>query len=141
MKKLFILLVFSVILIISAFAAENTVYVNDGGSGNGLTAATPVGTLADAYAVLGTNGGKIVITDTLTVSSKFIEPAHSGKITVTGGTLAVSDIRYILNGATTFENIALRGDSNYLTIVAQFNPIVFTSYPALTTSYIYTKVV
>lgn len=121
----FIMLGISALLVISAFTAENTVYVTDGGTGDGSTATTPVGTLADAYAALGTNDGKIVITNTLTVSSKFIEPTHSGKITVTGGTLAVSNIRYILNGATTFENITLKGNRDYLTIVAQFNPIVF----------------
>ena len=46
MKKLFIMLVISVLLLISAFAAENTVYVNDGGSGDGSSASAPVGTLA-----------------------------------------------------------------------------------------------
>ena len=125
MKKLLIMLALSALLLVSAFAAENTVYVTDGGTGDGSSASSPVGTLADAYAVLGNAGGKIVIKDTYTLSSKFIEPEHSGKITITGGTLAVGKIRFILNGATTFENLILKGNGDYVTFVAQFNPIVF----------------
>ncbi len=124
MKKLFVMLVISVLLVISAFAAENTVYVSDGGSGDGTTEATPVGTLADAYAKLGTEGGKIVIVGTLSLNETFIEPVHSGEVTLTGGTLAVKDIRFILNGATTFENITLKGNK-YLSIFAQYNHITF----------------
>ncbi|MBQ4150589.1 MAG: hypothetical protein IJC81_02150 [Clostridia bacterium] len=124
MKKLLIMLVISALLVLSAFAAETTVYVNDGGNGDGLSASTPVGTLADAYAALGEEGGKVVITDTLSLTESFTEPTHSGKVIITGGTLSVKDIRFILNGATTFENITLKGN-NYLSIFAQYNPIVF----------------
>ena len=125
MKKLLIALVFAALLVLSAFASENTVYVNDGGTGDGSSASAPVGTLANAYAALGEDGGTIVITEKLTLTESFTEPAHSGKITVTGGTLAVDNMRFILNGATTFENITLHGNEKYLLLVAQFNPIVF----------------
>ena len=125
MKKLFILLVISALLLISAFAAENTVYVSDGGTGDGSSASAPLGTLADAYAALGDDGGKIVITDTVSIATSFVEPSHSGKVTLTGGTLAATDVHYMLNGPTTFENITLKGNNKYLLIVAQFNPVVF----------------
>ena len=125
MKKLLVMIAISVLLILSAFAAEKTVYVTDGGDGDGSTASAPVGTLADAYAVLGDNGGKVVIVDTVSLTASFTEPTHSGKVILTGGTLAVGDIRFILNGATTFENITLKGNKNYLSIYAQFNPIEF----------------
>ncbi len=125
MKKLLIMLVISVLLVISAFAAENTVYVNDGGTGDGSNVSAPLGTLADAYAALGDDGGMIVITDKLSLTSKFTEPEHSGKITITGGTLAVNSIRFVLNGATTFENLTIHGNGSYLSLIAQFNPIVF----------------
>ena len=125
MKKLFIMLVISALLLISAFAAENIVYVSDGGTGDGSAVSTPVGTLADAYAALGDEGGKIVITDTVSIVTSFVEPSHSGKVTLTGGTLAATDVHYMLNGPTTFENITLQGNNKYLLIVAQFNPVVF----------------
>ena len=124
MKKLFIMLVISALLLVTAFAAENTVYVTDGGSGDGSSASSPVGTLADAYAALGNDGGKIIIKDTYTLSAKFTEPAHDGEITITGGTFSVGNVRFVLNGATTFENVTIQG-KKYFTIVAQFNHITF----------------
>lgn len=66
-----------------AFATENVVYVSDGGTGNGATAETPVGTLGDAYAVLGESGGTIVVVGKVSVSDHFVEPSHSGMVTVT----------------------------------------------------------
>ena len=123
MKKVLIMLVISALMLISAFAAENTVYVSDGGTGDGSNASTPVGTLADAYAALGDEGGTIVIVDKYSFSTAFVEPKHSGKVTVTGGTLVATDTRYILNGDTTFENITIHGTKEYLLIVAQFNPV------------------
>ncbi len=125
MKKLFIMIVVSALLLISAFAAENTVYVSDGGTGDGTSAATPVGTLAAAYAALGEDGGTVVVTDKLTLTSTFTEPEHSGKVTITGGTISFGNMRFVLNGDTTFENITLHGSGAYLLIVAQFNHITF----------------
>ena len=125
MKKLLIMLVLFTLMLIPVFAAEKTVYVSDTGTGDGSSASTPLGTLADAYAALGDNGGKIIITDKVTLTAKFVEPAHSGKVTITGGTLAVNSIRFVLNGATTFENLTIHGNAAYLSIIAQFNPIVF----------------
>ncbi|MBQ7660434.1 MAG: hypothetical protein IJS44_00080, partial [Clostridia bacterium] len=88
MKKLWMMLLISALMVLSAVAAESTVYVTDGGSGDGTTAASPLGSLADAYAALGDDGGKIIITDTVSIATSFVEPAHTGKVTLTGGTLA-----------------------------------------------------
>lgn len=125
MKKIFIMLAVSALLLISVFAAEKTVYVNDGGNGDGSSASTPVGTLEDAYAALGEDGGTIVITEKISLTESFKEPEHTGEITITGGTLAVDNMRYVLNGATTFENLTMHGNEAYLLLVAQFNPITF----------------
>ena len=67
-----------------AFAAESSVvFLADGGTGDGTTVSSPVGSLADAYSALG-GGGTIVICDKYTVdSSAFIAPAHNDKITIT----------------------------------------------------------
>ena len=139
-KSLFVALLLCFVLCIGVFAAENVVYVSDGGIGNGTTAATPVGTLGDAYAALGTDGGTIVVVGKITVEDDFTEPTHSGVIIITqvyGGTdyrtgtdygINIAQTRYILNGDTTFKNVAFRGDTaksyNHVLLVAQFNHIV-----------------
>ena len=125
MKKLFVLFLISALLLICASATENTVFVSDGGSGDGSSESSPLGSLDAAYAALGENGGTIHVVDTLTLTSNFTEPTHTGTVTVTGGKLAINDIRYLLNGPTTFENIKMHGDGNFFHVIAQFNPIVF----------------
>lgn len=128
------------IFCVCSFAADNVVYVADGGTGDGSTATTPVGTLADAYAVLGDNGGTVVVVGKVTVNEHFVEPSHSGVVIVTQvygandyrtGTnhgINIAQKRYILNGDTTFKNITFRGDTsmsyNHVLFVAQFNHIV-----------------
>ncbi len=141
MKKiLFTALLLCFVMCIGAVAAENVVYVSDGGTGDGSTAATPVGTLDAAYAALGDNGGTVVVVGKVTVADHFVEPSHSGNVTVTQvygtndyrtGTdygINIAQKRYILNGDTTFKNITFRGDAsmsyNHVLFVAQFNYIV-----------------
>jgi len=124
----------------AVLAAETVVYVSDGGTGNGSSAETPVGTLDAAYAALGEGGGTIVVVGKVGVTEAFTEPSHSGKVTVTqvyGGNdyrtgtdcgINIAQCRYILNGPTTFANITFRGDTaksyNHVLFVAQFNDIV-----------------
>ncbi|MBQ6893832.1 MAG: hypothetical protein IJN48_06450, partial [Clostridia bacterium] len=144
MKKSLLFMALGVVLCMTlcfgAFAAENVVYVADGGTGDGSTATTPVGTLDAAYAALGDNGGTVVVVGKVTVSDDFVEPSHVGLVTVTQvvgtndyrtGTdygIHIASKRYILNGDTTFKNIAFRGDPsasyNHVLFVAQFNYIV-----------------
>lgn len=88
MKKRLVLMfslvfVFAMLLALSAFAAEKTVYVKDGGSGDGTTASTPVGTLSSAVSKLGGNGGKVVLVGDTTISSKTTLPEQSGDLTIT----------------------------------------------------------
>ena len=141
MKKFLLLCVaLCALLCINAFAAESVVYVADGGTGDGSTATKPVGTLDAAYAALGDNGGTVVVVGKVTVNDHFVEPSHSGVVTVTQvygtndyrtGTnygINIAQKRYILNGDTTFTNITFRGDTsmsyNHVLFVAQFNHIV-----------------
>ena len=139
-KALFTVLVLCFLLSIGTFAAENVVYISDGGTGNGATASTPVGTLDAAYAALGDNGGTVVVVGKVTVTEHFTEPSHSGIVTVTqvyGGNdyrtgsdygINIAQCRYIMNGDTTFKNMTFRGNTsksyNHVLIVAQFNHIV-----------------
>lgn len=141
MKKfLFICLVLCALLCIGTFAAENVVYISDGGTGDGTSATAPVATLGDAYAALGTDGGTIVVVGKVTITEHFTEPTHAGLVTVTqvydgndyrtGNDygINIAQCRYIMNGDTTFKNMAFRGNSakqyNHVLIVAQFNYLV-----------------
>ena len=142
MKKhvfLFALLL-SACLLIGAAAAD-TVYVADGGAGDGTSASTPLGDLADAYNALGDAGGRIVVVGKYTLTKAFVEPDHSGTVTVTqeaegtsyrtaaGSGVYFNSQRYILNGPTTFEAINFRGKgadvqkNNGALLVAQFHPV------------------
>ncbi len=135
-----LLLSLSLFSAVSAYAAdtEAVVFVRDGGTGDGSSAASPLGSLSDAYASLGTEGGRIVISGTYTMTDAFTEPAHEGKITLTqkhenddysaSGSLYTGGAgrRYILNGETTFENIRFTTKNNGgLLIIAQYNPVEF----------------
>lgn len=130
-------------LLVPALAANGqttpVVYVRDGGTGDGSSAETPLGSLSAAYTALGDAGGTIVIVEKLTLTDHFVEPEHTGTVTVTqayGDTayrnetnhgLKVSNHRYFLNGPTEFEHITFRGTgltgNNFLLFIAQFNPI------------------
>ena len=142
MKKHFLpaLLLLCAVLTLSA-AAAGTVYVADGGNGDGKTAVSPLGDLAAAYTALGKDGGTIVIVEKYTLNAVFVEPDHSGEVTVTqetdgksyrteaGSGVYFNSMRYILNGPTTFANITFRGKgadikkNNGALLVAQFHPV------------------
>lgn len=129
------------LLAVGVSAADGVVYVADGGTGDGTTAATPLGSLTDAYNALGSEGGRIVIVETYTLGGNFVEPEHAGVVTLTqeqdgvsyrtasGCGIVSANNRFILNGPTTFEKVTLRGSgvsgTNFILIVAQFNPVVF----------------
>ena len=123
-----------------ADAEEKVVYVTDGGTGDGSTADTAFGSLADAYAALGDAGGRIVVMEKLTLTEHFNEPKHTGTVTLTqeyggvsyrtaeGHGIVSNKHRFFLNGPTVFENLTFRGNGdpagqNFILIVAQFNPI------------------
>ena len=142
MKKHFLpaLLLLCAVLTLSA-AAAGTVYIADSGSGDGKTAAAPLGDLTAAYTALGEDGGTIVVVGKYTLRAAFVEPDHSGAVTVTqetdgasyrteaGSGVYFNSMRYILNGPTTFANITFRGKgadtkkNNGALLVAQFHPV------------------
>ncbi len=127
MKKLFMYTLFAAlltfVLLVTTSAAEKTVYVADGGSGDGSSTASPVGTLTAAYAALGDEGGVIELCEAVTLSATFTEPAHAGLVTIRGGSLSANGIRYILHGPTKFEAVTFCGSGSFLLFVAQFHPI------------------
>ena len=84
MKKHFLpaLLLLCAVLTLSA-AAAGTVYVADGGSGDGKTASAPLGDLAAAYTALGEDGGTIVVVGKAWVAKDWTLPKAGGAITFT----------------------------------------------------------
>ncbi len=130
-KLLFSLLVLALSLTLCVgIAALDTVYVNDGGTGDGTSAETPFGDLDSAIQTV-SEGGKIIITEKLTLAEPYFEPNHGGTITITGGSLVfnhASTSRYYMAGPTNFENITITyGDNNKSKsglIIASFHPVV-----------------
>lgn len=114
----------------------DVVYVKDGGNGDGKSAATAVGTLADAYDKLGSNGGTVVVCGPIALTGNITEPAHSGQVVVTqkyngedytaGGGFSTNGAGrvYYLNGPTKFENISFTTTNSLaMFIVAQYNTV------------------
>ncbi len=96
-----------------------TVYVSDGGTGDGSSASKPLGSLTDAYTAIG-NEGEIVLCGTVSVPANkigttrnaFVEPAHKGKITLRGNDdtailLFGSVFEYYISGETEFKDLII----------------------------------
>ncbi len=95
----------------------NRVYLADGGTGDGSSAASPADDLNQAITLLGTSG-TIVVCGTYTIANNYTIRAHTGKITLTSYDY-ISDFRtegacislgadLTLGGETVFENLNFR---------------------------------
>ncbi|MBQ9429884.1 MAG: family 43 glycosylhydrolase [Clostridia bacterium] len=120
-------------------AAADTVYVKDGGTGDGSSAAAPLGDLADAFAAV-ENGGKIVVVDSITLSTSknydasvpaFTAPKTSGEVTVCGDKAGAKIVcadgsRYFCTGDTVFENITFtNANKKTFVMAARFFRLTF----------------
>lgn len=141
MKKVFLFSLLTVFLaafcLVSAFAAENVVFLADGGTGDGSSAATPVGTFANAYAALGDDGGTIVICGKYTVgnTSTVQMPSHTATVTITsvygsadyresGAALHFNGTAFAaFNGPTVFDNINMTVAGSAAGIYMNFNDL------------------
>lgn len=93
------------------------VYVAEGGTGDGESAAAPTGDLNAAIAVIADGGGSVVILGEYRLGD-FTEMPRTGRLTITGthgdrtdGKLILAG-RYTASGETVFENIAIEGAEN-----------------------------
>ena len=96
------------------------VYVEHNGTGDGLTAASPLESLEQAIKFIGSRGGDIHIEGKIELGS-FIEPEHSEAIRIYGGKLKING-DYTLGGDTTFSScdIEMTGDFD-----ASSNELIF----------------
>ncbi|MBQ4556195.1 MAG: D-alanyl-D-alanine carboxypeptidase family protein [Clostridia bacterium] len=86
MKKLFVLISAMLCIMLLAFSAsaeENVVYVASGGTGDGSSVESPLGTLVDAFTAVGETGGTVVLTSDLTIGAAVNLPDHTGKVVLT----------------------------------------------------------
>ena len=140
--RLMAVLLVCLLACIGAAAADTTVYLNDGGSGDGTSASAPLGDMTEALVKVA-DGGKVVITDTYTIGDIFEMPQHKGDVSITGGTLIMAGDpanRFYVSGPgkTTFEQITLRdGTGKGFCIAGRFNEIVMGEGIDTTTAKIY----
>ena len=140
--RLMAVLLVCLLACIGAAAADTTVYLNDGGTGDGTSASAPLGDMTEALIKVA-DGGKVVITDTYTIGDIFEMPQHKGDVSITGGTLIMAGDpanRFYVSGPgkTTFEQITLRdGTGKGFCIAGRFNEIVMGEGIDTTTAKIY----
>lgn len=134
MKKTAILLIlFALCLCLSIAAAADTVYLRDGGSGDGSSADAPLGDLADAIAALPYGGTVVLVGDCSLGTSyaydasvpAFVSPAADGVITITGkdfgGRLLCPDgSRFFCSANTVFEHLTFRGNGKTFVMAGRF---------------------
>lgn len=115
---------------------STTVYVMDGGTGNGFTPGSPVGSIAAAHALL-PGGGTIVLVGETTLAEKATLPAYTGTMTYTSVYEAVdyrasanarlyfpNGVTVLLGGEAVFKDINIHTDT-YAYITAGFSPLTF----------------
>ncbi len=111
-----------------------TVHVKAGGDGDGSSAESAFSDISSAFEALGDEGGIITVHGKYELAASslhnkdleaFVEPEHSGKITVVGSDaflVCKENYRYYASGDTTFENIGISG-SGTLLIAARYNKL------------------
>ncbi len=129
--------------VIGIGAADDVVYVVDGGKGDGSSPTSPFGDLADAFVAL-PYGGTIVVCGDYTLANSvnydasvpaFTSPSADGTITITGkygGTnyngrlVFAAASRYFCTADTVFENITFyNGSKKTLVIAGRFFNLTF----------------
>lgn len=133
MKKIVTLLaILSLCVLLAVAASAKTVYVKDGGTGNGSSESAPLGSFQSAVDALGGEGGTIVLVGNVTRGTVTI-PDQSGDLTVT----AKNGAKMLITGRTTIEKnknnnvytfdmpIDIATDAA-CSFVGGFNSVVFT---------------
>ncbi len=139
MKKVLILLstVLLLTLLTLAVGAADVVYLKNGGAGDGSSASSPVGSLEDAFAKLDLSGDcTVVLCGEFTQSATFLHTKkYDGTVTFTsvydgvdyrktaGAVYTPGPTRYVLTGATVFEDMDFYLQADYFLVIAAHNPL------------------
>ena len=144
-KKIICVAVFVCLLSLCAFATEDAVfYLADGGEGDGTSASSPFGSLADVYTAIGSSDATIVICGEYTVAEAYVSPNHTGKVTITsvyGGTdygktkgaAFVLSANYYCGGETLIDNIKVVSAANYVGLFGNYKKMTIGA--GVTTGY------
>jgi len=128
-------LLFAALCLFSVSAEDKVVFLSSGATGDGSSADSPVGTLAEAYAALGDDGGTLVLMNEYSISAKIDLAAHTGTIkwtSVYGGTdyrtsgAALrwkASARIGMGGPTEIDNFTFK-DGGGGVLAANFHPLV-----------------
>ena len=109
-----------------------TVYVQQGATGDGSSAANALGTLEAAYAAIGDDDGEIIVIGTYSLTAYLVAPAHAGEITIKGAdanaqiSVGIAETRFFTGGATVLTDIKLDTTTGSLLIVYGYNDIYVT---------------
>mgnify|MGYP005892723309 CR=1 FL=1 len=118
------------LLVCSAAAADNVVFVKDGGTGSGATAAAPLGDLSTALTAVKA-GGTVVLCGPYTIDDRFVAPRTTGAVTITS-VYGSADYRktanaalylsasYFCGGATEFRGLNIINTENGVGIHGNF---------------------
>lgn len=132
-KKLwqfFLLSALAILLVLAAAAADNVVFIKDGGTGSGATASAPLGDLSTALTAVKA-GGTVVICGPYTIADKFVAPRTTGAVTITsvyGGrdyrktanAALYLSASYFCGGATEFRGLNIINTKNGVGIHGNF---------------------
>ncbi len=143
MKKLLAILLcamtlFGMLPLSVSAAGATVVYLKDGGTGDGSSPDSAVGTLEDAYKALDLSKDcTIVVCGPYTRTAHFsLTTPYTGSVLITsvyggvdyaetaGAEYITAQKRFVLWGKTTFDHITFHLTNDYLLIVAQCNPII-----------------
>ena len=121
------LCIFLAILALMCTASALDVYISSTGDDTAVgTADAPVATLTQAFTLLGTDGGTVLLANTVPVTATsgdcYIEPTHSAKITVT----SAPDANGVLD-LTGIEHFHFSGETEWNSIGILANEVVLTA--------------
>ncbi len=140
MKKLLNYLLLTVIisamLLFAASAADNVIFLKDGGTGDGSSASSAVGTLDAALARINTKAeATVVICGPFTQSADYVPQRTYTKVTYTsvyggvdyresaGANWQFNGVRFACRGETVFENIDFVSKGSFYRIAGQHKPV------------------
>lgn len=110
--------------IFDAVTPYASLHLASGGTGDGSSAESPLGDLAAAVGKLAL-GGTLTVDGSFPVPAGFREPAHSGEIVYTGGTLLLPrGDAMTLSGPAVFSDLTLQAENSV--IDANGSPVTFS---------------